>query len=646
MTSPPLRIGEIARELHERGDGSLEVDLPTNVTIDPEGHPGVQVDGVKLRFSSLASLNCIVASEVQRELGAVGMSDAERLFGAANALRRHEIGHTDSASGRLLAAAQAAGTDVLQAATNAITGGMRVFDVLQVIKHMLPHCDALPVPSLIALNDAQYDLTRGNMAAGVFFGDLQEWLVSRTATAQELLGMLLAEPQESRGYLMGAAWIGWFKSEPEAAAQSLINAASRDERPLPVVTTWTAGRMLHQDNLSKQFAKKLDEVILNRLASHDQAERIAALDAATGLLHMRRSFDNELQRRTAVHDQDALGYIAIALAREDGVLRSTNLFFKWLAPCKRLGVTYKEAISQLDFVLSRLLQATYTEHEATLAFLIDWIEAQHIEGSNKHQFAELFNMCAGNILNTPSLLSRVITKWLLADSKAPAAAATGLLSRVRNNETLNPSFDALLLGSVPDSDLIYLARRLLGYVHDSEQLLSLALSLLSVPRAQQRVFRMMHSLLRDEIGYDYPETTIRRLKEAEQGAEPPIQKLLAEIRGSIETDIAQLKAIPRLKELAPPPALRRAFQKARDKQMARLMADARSKSIFQHIATSVHLKGGDRFFQYQPEYQTYTEPTQMKSMSVSFEMPRREALDPVGNAIRMHNHRSAKRGDT
>ena len=121
---------------------------------------------------------------------------------------------------------------------------------------------------------------------------------------------------------------------------------------------------------------------------------------------------------------------------------------------------------------------------------------------------------------------------------------------------------------------------------------------------------MMRWLLGDEIGYDYPGTTIRRLQVAEQAADPAAAALLAEIRERIEADMAQLDALPRLKELAPPPALRRAFLRERAKQMARAMADAQSKSILQQLVTTVHLKGGDRSFQYMPEVQKYPVPMQ------------------------------------
>ena len=218
--------------------------------------------------------------------------------------------------------------------------------------------------------------------------------------------------------------------------------------------------MLQHASLPQELAHELDAVVLRRLASMEPAERNAALQAATGLLHLRRSFDDELKRLAGTGDQDALGYIATAIARENNVLRAANLFFEWLEPCKHLGEAYKGALDQLDFNCCRSAAGTMpAERDATLAFLLDWIEAQPFKGPNDRRFAELFNMSAANVLNSPPLLSRVLTQWLLADSKAPAAAVAGLLSGVRNYEQVKLSFDAQLLDGVPDSDLLNLAWR-------------------------------------------------------------------------------------------------------------------------------------------------------------------------------------------
>lgn len=646
MTQPaPATLASIARQLHARGDESLEIEIPTGTRLaPPTGEVGVLVGGSTVRFSCLADLNRIVAADVARELGPDGLADSARLLAAAKDLWRREIGRADQASGRLLATAAAVGVDVLRLAAGALGDRMRVFEVLHVIEAMLPYCDELPLDSLLALNDAQFELTRGDLAAGMFFGKLQVWLQSHSAAAVRLLDSLLATPMEQRAPLIGATWQAWFASEPAAAAEALLLSADRRELPLRAVTTRLAGRMLQDAHIPTELAARLDALLLHRLASGEQPERNAALEAATGLLHLRRTFDDVLLARAETRDQEALAYIAVALSQHDEQLRRVNLFFRWLAPCIHLGQKYEGALDRLDYTLSQMLRADGPERNATLAFLLAWVEAQPFENANDVRFAKLFNLSAAVILNSASLRAHVVTQWLLADSRNAAAAVAGLVSGMRHTEPTELAFDSELLAQVPDSDLLYLTRRLIGYVINAEQLLSLALSLLAIPDATRRVFPFMRSLLIDEIGYDYPGTTIRRLE-----AELPTvtiagtRELLEEVKQRLQADMAQLDGLPRLKELAPPPVLRRAFQKARAKQMGLAMASAQSGSILQQLVTRVHLKGGEGSFQYMPEVQRYTEPVKLKSMSYSFELPRRESLDPVGNAYRMHLNRSTKR---
>jgi hypothetical protein len=120
--------------------------------------------------------------------------------------------------------------------------------------------------------------------------------------------------------------------------------------------------------------------------------------------------------------------------------------------------------------------------------------------------------------------------------------------------------------------------------------------------------------------------------------------LLERIRVDLQRYLEQLDALPRLREFAVPLTLQRAFRKARSKQMENGMREARKGSVFAQFVTQVHLKAGLSSFQYLHE--GFTEPMVLKSMSYSFEMPRRESLDPVGNAYRLHTNRLAKREPT
>ena len=105
--------------------------------------------------------------------------------------------------------------------------------------------------------------------------------------------------------------------------------------------------------------------------------------------------------------------------------------------------------------------------------------------------------------------------------------------------------------------------------------------------------------------------------------------------------MSALEALPRLRELQVPMALRRDLAKARAKTMQSSIREAQKRSVFARLATQVHIKAGETSFQHRGG--SWTEPMHFASHSVSFEMPRREVLDPVGNAYRRLQLRTANR---
>jgi hypothetical protein len=205
-------------------------------------------------------------------------------------------------------------------------------------------------------------------------------------------------------------------------------------------------------------------------------------------------------------------------------------------------------------------------------------------------------------------------------------------------------FSKSILDGLNQAELMFLTRRLLGYIHDADQLLSLALSLLCVNDSENRVWPLMRSLLVDEIGYDYPTSTIHMVKKvAEQTKSDHDQQLLNAICLEIEKQMEELEKLPRLNELKPPSTLQRQFNLARRRQMNEATKQAEKGSIIQQLVTKTYIKAGHTSFQYQRD--AYTEPMQMKSFSHMIQLPRREILDPVGNAMRGYMFRNAKRDD-
>lgn len=105
-----------------------------------------------------------------------------------------------------------------------------------------------------------------------------------------------------------------------------------------------------------------------------------------------------------------------------------------------------------------------------------------------------------------------------------------------------------------------------------------------------------------------------------------------------------LEALPRLTELRPPPTLQRQFAKARAKQINKAMMAERKKSIIRQIVTEVPIKAGIGWFSFRDG--AYTEPSYLKSISHSVELPRRTTLDTVGAELRLWSMSHAARDDS
>ena len=640
MSAEPVTLGSLARELHAQEGAPLAIALPPGAQVDVAGEPGVSIEGGELRFATLADRNRIVAADALRELGPDAAADPQHLFAMAYQLWRHEIGHgDDSACGRLLAAANTS-ADVLRLAAAAIEG-RNVFRVLHAVEAMLPHMASLPAASLIALAEAQHGPAAGDGAGFMFFERLRGWLAGRAHLANELAVQLLEDPTEPRLMLLQASWLGWFGHDPDAAAASVVQASGRDRAALVACAFRVAGRMLEQPLITGEVAAALEAVLLRGLNGPAGDPRRTALSAATDLLPHRRAFDAALRAMAEARDAEALASIAGSLGHHVQPLTAAGQFYDWLALCRHLPAQYEMALGSLDHALAGLLR-TDAHRDQVLNFLADWITTQGPDGLIDTRLPEIFDACAARIFGDSALLARVVTEWFMSDVPGLPAAATGLLSRVSRRGESTIGLDVAILDAAEDAALPFLARRLLGYLIDGGQLLSLALSLLRLRDAAHRVYPLMPWLLGQEIGYDYPDTTIQRLRGAAEAASDDAERqLLDGIRAGLEADMAALESLPRLKMLAPPAELRRGFRKARAKQMEAAMREGESRSVLRQIFQSVTIKAGTSFFQQLDDH--YTEPTAMAAHSISMELPRREALDPIGNDYRRRVLRSTRR---
>ncbi|BDI05114.1 hypothetical protein [Sphaerotilus microaerophilus] len=639
-----ITVGTLALQLLTADRGGLEIEIPADTQLDTSIALGASVKGGVLRFASLEDRNAAAAADALARLGDPPF-DEQALWTMARDLWRREIGNADMASGRFLAAVHSSAS-VLRIATSRITSPRDVFEALHLVEATLPYLETVDLIDVITLCDAERPHTTNDLAGGAFYHALSSWFGSKPASARHMVEMLLDEPHHTRGDLLGAAWMAWFSADQHASVTRLLEADTQSGlAAVHAVTCWIAGRMLAEPSLLADLAPALEAPILRRINGEDAVQRRAGLRAASAVLHLRRAFDEGLRGRITSGDQEAAGYVAQALWHNDDALLQAGIFFEWLQLCVGLGEGSERAIDDLDFSLSRLLRPDSAHVESVLEFLEAWVRAHLGSTKGKCEFADRFDACTRAMLSHQLLLSRVFTRWMLADGQATANAAAGMVSNARVDGDIAIEFDPAVLDTATEADLLYLVKRMLGFLIEAKQMLSLSLSLLKLRNANARVFPLLRWLLYEQLGYDHPRTTSDVLrKRAGQETDADIKELLGGIAARLEADMAALQALPRLRELEVPMTLRRDFAKARSKVMQRSMREAQKQSVIAQLATQIHIKAGETSFQHMGE--AWSEPMHFASHSVSFEMPRREVLDPLGNAYRRLQLRTTKRGST
>ena len=400
---------------------------------------------------------------------------------------------------------------------------------------------------------------------------------------------------------------------------------------------WAIGRMVLVGTATEKERSETNSVLVSLIEDAREQVRRQAIRTASIALPRVGTFDATLLRLCKDGEVAALSGVATALFLDTEAMLQKGDIGRWLEQMPLIAPSQRGAINSLDAALSRLCERGEVQAAPVVRTLKDWALRHGSVSAGDSTFRDCFPSTLNSLRAHPASWRSLVTDWMLSDRKHAAA-----LGQVLNlmAEDSKPQLDPARVLSCSDAELLLLARRLLGFIHERSQLTSLALSLLAAPNAERR-FPLAFTLLVEEVGYDYPSSTVEDCASWRDacGVED-VRSFLGKVIAAIEKRTRELEGLPRLKEMRPPTMLARQFQVARRKQMSRQLEEARKKSIMRMIATQIPIKAGRGTFSYRQG--SYGERSGLASISHSVEFPRRETLDPVGNAIRLLHFRIAE----
>lgn len=632
------RLRQIAVEMFEKRDSDLSCPLSEAdmSLLMPHAGSEFSIHEGELRLPSEGSRNQLVAEHFYSAEEATQSDWIKKAF----EIRKIEGRGGDRVVGRYLALLNQ-DEDILFRATQAITNEKaRVFEVLDLIKAALPYLNYVSVPNLIAMCEAQYELTKRDACAGLLYNDLEMYLEDKPDKSREIVEAVETNMSTANAPLYKLAMMSLSKGAADGVFDGALNDISSSSPILISNALWVVGRLLVLSRISDEQISKAIDVLQSNLKHADADVRQAAIYASVPYAPSSSVLADELDILLEAGNVDAFGSLSALLWQEIDTIHDHPKFDHWLMSLT--AFPDELSMDNIDWVLDARLKAG--DQKTVISWIESWLVKYERNRSSKREIFDPLSSTYHEILKDGQLRSRLLTEWFVSDHRQLYLAAEAILSELKITNVHNIRLCTKTLNRFDDDDIVLLVRRMLGVVLYGEQLLSLLISMLDVQGAENRTYRVFENVLINEVGLNFPSETTACLNSLKsERKKKAIGEICDRVIASMDAYFDKLKALPRIKEITPSRDLIRKISREQGKSHDRQIKEAQASSIMMQIASVTPLKAGRASFShFQGEYR---EPTQLHSVEHSVTLPRMHSLDSIGYEITLLRYQAFKKGE-
>jgi len=640
----PSTVTQLSYEAHLQDTDLLEVEASDSLLDSKSDISDLfTIDKEKklLRFANIEARSHCTAIHLQRMYAASSPSwDAEMLFDEIYKIWVKDHQRGKSVAGRFLGLLSL-DNNVFELAQDAIKGknSHRVYVVLSCLGNCFSYLQYVPLQSLVDVTHTQYTIESRDQLVPAFYKELGGYLSSKLHVARRLYELVNSNFLE--------AFIGLYTSSIEAFA---IAGKTPDAISLVLADTKSESLIVKRASLSTlgqlirfwENNSKL-KIDIQKLLIHlaDQSEEEISRLALSVLAHAASSQPElipEIVQRSTGSNPAALRILNEFFWMNVDILKGRSDFEKVLAP---LSFLEADNVGHLDYSLSKLI-----ENKTCCAVILEWLTRWAIhncktldtEDKLSRNFQQLITE-----LHNHNKLYELLTAWALSDERELGIAFSDVISELWIRGIKQPIFYKKTIDLLDQEDFKYLARRLLGWVHHGEALLSLTFSMLDTQDAKKRSFHWVNQLLTNEIGRNYPGETLQKIDVKLTTSSGDKAKLLKSAHIKLSKYVQALDNLPNLNELRPPAILQRHVAVKQRKQQREGQESVQRNSIIQQLCTQVPLKAGRGWFSIRDG--KLGDTGHLSTHSIEATLPVGAVIDPVNDTITRLGYRVAKRGD-
>ncbi|EBO9258169.1 hypothetical protein R258_05590 [Salmonella enterica] len=511
------------------------------------------------------------------------------------------------------------------------------YEVTSLADQFIKHSGNIDINTLFNFFSVIYN--KHNQYVGTFVL-LGERLASNSKKCHEIINKFHSDIKQETLHLYNIALFSLKKENYASAIDILLNDIEKNNTLLSPQSLWILGRIVETSD-TEYKVDEINKTIVDNISSAIKVISDSAIQAAVNTVEKIPDMRNIIRELLESNNSEAIKTLAHKVYTKKQLTSHTDFPF-WISRiCD--SATKNPELSGLIFHIFSYLVEDESKHNLLTDCLFIMIKNDSV--SQDHQAVEDFLY---NVVKHPDLLNKLFTLTLI-DENPETTIFSRLVSTYlfvhRSKHILECSLD--VINNFTERDFIFLVRRILGFISNEAQLISLTLSLLKVKNSEKKTYALVKAVIVNEIAMDYPGYVvdeIKRYRNALKSKRSHIKKLYDEILSVIENHITSFSTLPRIKELEPSSMFAHAFQKEKHKVMAKKQDLNKEDSLAFKIATHIPLKAGVGSFHYNDYNNSgYSEPSYLHEYSSNYSLPRRYIMDNVGYDIRLAQFRCVKK---
>ena len=282
-------------------------------------------------------------------------------------------------------------------------------------------------------------------------------------------------------------------------------------------------------------------------------------------------------------------------------------------------------MDNIDYGIARLLKSDGAEMG------IQWLEGILLAAPDELSM-EVFDSVAGEIFGNSALRNKIVTRWLMRGERALCNAVHDIVGNAHRREDVLLEIDAAELESTDMVRMIFLARKIIGYLFMQPVTAASLLVSLMHQVQEDEVLAKLGSLLFDPLLLNYTGKAFDYVGQQAKKENGKVKETLESSISAVNEYLDGLRSVGELPALYPSTAQREAYRRNFSRQMTESMKKAEESSVLLKLVSKSVLLYGRKSINYVHDENGQAQRMEMPlhSHGVEIEYPRMGNLDPFG----------------